>query len=119
MSDKRTQRAKVGGGRQAALRVNRRVDGIVKSTMSISGLFNIHWPDYGSGTLGNRPVRTRMRGGVWEGGVRNPSLSLLGHMGRPWLDLRQRGTDFVLCNLCVVRGLCAKPVAIGQAKKTT
>ena len=63
-------------GRSAALRVNRRVDGLVKSTMSIYGLFNIHWPDYGPASLVTA-LYGPVCGVVWEGGARNPFLSLL------------------------------------------
>ena len=38
-------------GRPAALRVNRRVDGQMKSTTNINGLRNISWPDYGPALL--------------------------------------------------------------------
>ena len=44
--------------------------------MNVNGQFNSSLAQLRSGTLGNRPVRTRMRGGV-EGGDRNPFLSLL------------------------------------------
>ena len=38
-------------GRPAVLRVNRRVDGLAKSTININGLINIHWSDYGPALL--------------------------------------------------------------------
>ena len=38
-------------GRPAALRVNRRVDGQMKSTTNINGLRNISWSDYGPALL--------------------------------------------------------------------
>ena len=54
-------------GRPAALRVNRRVDGLMKSTMSVYGLFNIHWSDYGPALLVTA-LYGPVCGVVWEGG---------------------------------------------------
>ncbi len=63
-------------GRPAALRVNRRVDGLVKSTININGLLNIHWSDYGPALLVIAQCGPACWV-MWEGGDRNPFLSLL------------------------------------------
>jgi hypothetical protein len=61
-------------GRPAALRANRRVDGLVKSTININGLLNIHWSDYGPALLVIAQCGPACWV-MWEGGDSNPFLS--------------------------------------------